>query len=294
MAVERVLLMHGPVQSRGINAVVHQEFYIEQQRGDPYHLFPSQQNIISMAYVFRKLGFKIAYSGWEEDAEWLNANRDLFDYLVISNQHVLNTESTFFGQTIANNKEKLYYVAMKGLQLIRQHLGDDAIVFRTRADVTVHQGHAVLNLARIARHSNDILIEYMRVDNMYSSPDFMSMGEVAVLQEVYESLYRHSAAGTSYHVSSHVDHTFTYLSLKEEGRIGRIMTMSRELFESVVWRGQPRYFQHIDATYASTFSFDSELAINPALKVADLVARISPEVSGKEVRPPRSYGAPGA
>jgi hypothetical protein len=53
-----------------------------------------------------------------------------------------------------------------------------------------------------------------------------------------------------------------------------------------VWRGQARYFQHIDPTYASTFSFDSELAINPALRVADLVARISPDVSGKEVRQP--------
>lgn len=291
MALERVLLMHGPVQSRGINPVVHQEFYIEQQRGDPYALFNSQQNIVSMAYVFRKLGFKICYSGWEEDAEWLNANSDLFDYLVISNQHALNTESTFFGQTIANNKEKLYYVSMKGLQLIRRELGDEAVVFKTRADVTVHQGHAVINLARIARHSKDILIEYMRVSNMYSAPDFMVMGEIAVLEAVYNSLYEHSAAGTSYHVSSHVDHTFTYLAMKQAGQINRIMTMSRELFESVVWRGQPRYFQHIDPTYATTYSFDSEMAITSGARVEDLVARISPEVSGAEARPPAGGGA---
>lgn len=279
MATEKVLLMHGPTQLP-YRPPFPELFY-------PYVPYDSRPAIGLMAQVFRRLGFKVAYSGWQEDGEWLEANRQLFDFIAVSDQHQLNTESAFFGKTIGNNKEKLYYASLRGLQAIRQGLGDDAVVYRLRGDVTVHQGHVAAHVARIARGSGDIMIEYSDVSNMYFTPDFMLTGEVAVLEAIYASLFARSAAGTSYHVSSHVDHTLTYLALQQAGVVGRIISMGREVHDSMVWRGIPRHFQEADPRLGASRSFSSEMRIHPSLTVEHLIAQIPAGATGGKL-PPRA------
>lgn len=272
MAPEKVLLMHGPT------LLPYRPPYAELFY--PNVPYDSRPAIGLMSRVFRAQGFKIAFSGWEEDAEWLNANADLFDFLVISDQHQLHTESLFFGKTIANNKEKLYFAALRGVQAIRAGLGDATVVYRLRADVTVHQGHIAAHAARLAPGSGDVMIEYCDMRNLYSTPDFMLMGEVAVMEAIYAGLFERSAAGTSYHLSSHVDHTLTYFALQEAGILGRIICMGKEVHDSVVWRGIPRHFQEADPVLVSTRSFNSEMQIHPGLKVEHLIAQIAPELTG--------------
>lgn len=284
----KVLLLHGPTQSTGIVSVLEQDY--KQRTGEvgPYAPYDGRANILAMALVYRACGYQVAFAGWHEDADWVEANRAAFDCSITCDQHQLNTDSTFFGQRIANNKEKLYYISLRGLQLVRQHYGGDAQVFKLRCDVVVDQRAATANLERLRHHPSDIAIEYIRTDNMFSAPDFMVMGRAGVQERIFEHLYRNSAAGTSFHVSSHVDHTFTFLTLQEQGHIDQIRSMTRAVFDSVVWRGIPRYLQTVDPNYARFFSFDSAMQIAPGIKVAQLVALISPDVSGKEQerRPP--------
>ncbi len=293
MAVEKVLLLHGPVISYGSFPII--TLIGNSGREAPMATYNCEHNILTQAWVFRQHGYKIAYSGWSDDDEWLEANRDLFDYLVTSDQNLLHKDSTYFGEVILNNKEKLYYASLQGLRLIRANLGDDAMVFRLRSDVAVSPDHAITEMNRLVRHSRDILIEHCDMQKMFSMPDFIMMGEVAVLEAIYESLYTRSRDGTAYHVSSHIDHSFTCLSLQEQGMLGRIICMSRNIFDSMVWRGLPRYLEHVTGTFAKQFFFDGILTRNPNIKADELAAlMISPGMSGREDRTPGSETSPPA
>lgn len=277
MATEKVLLLHGPTQLPFRPPYPGLLFY-------PNVPYDSRPGIILMVTVFRAIGFKIAFSGWEEDGEWLRENAELFDFVVVSDQHTLNTESNYRGKVIGNNKEKLYYAALAGIRAVREGLGDDAVVYRLRADVTVHQAHIARHLAQVRRGSGDIMIEYCDVNKIHSTPDFMLLGEVAVLDAIYTGLYERSRAGTAYHVSSHVDHTMTFLSLQEQGVVGRIISMRKEVHDSVIWRGIPRYFEEVDPSLQASRSFGTEMALSGGLTVAGLLAQIDPGVSGQNER----------
>lgn len=281
MAIEKVLLMHGPTLMPFRPPYPELWSY-------PNVAYDSRTGITLMARAFRALGFKIAFSGWEEDGDWLRENAALFDFVAISDQHRLHTQSNFYGSPIANNKEKLYYAVLAGVRAIRAGLGDDAVVYRVRSDATVHQGHIALHVSQIRRHSGDIMIEYCDAKNMFSTPDFMLLGEVAVLDAIYTALYDNSRAGTSYHVSSHIDHTLTYLALKEAGVVGRIICMNKDVYNSVVWRGLPRHFEEIDPNLSATRGFGIEILPGGGLTVEQLGAQIAPGASGKHEREPPS------
>jgi hypothetical protein len=269
MATEKVLLMHGPTQLPYRPPYPEQLFY-------PYVAHDCRPGITLMARAYRALGFKIAYSGWEEDAEWLRENAGLFDFVAVSDQHRLRTESTFFGEVIANNKEKLYYSVLAGVRAIRAGLGDDAVVFRVRSDVMVHQRHVAAHMALLQRHSGDVMVEYCSVENMYSTPDFMLLAEVGVMDLIYTELYERSRAGTSYHISSHVDHTLTYLALKERGVLGNIICMHRVVHDSVIWRGLPRHFEETDPALQAKRGFGMVLSMGDGATLAQVLAVISP------------------
>ncbi|RZT05400.1 hypothetical protein SAMN05216319_5308 [Duganella sp. CF402] len=281
MAAEKVLLMQGPTQFPS-RPLYPEMFY-------PPNEYDARYCITQMARVYRALGYKIVYSGWLEDEEWLNANRELFDYLVVSDQHQLNTESSYFGNTIGNNKDKLYYAALQGLRLIRAELGDHALVFRVRADVTLNQRLIDAHLTRIAPGSGDLMIEYCNVTNMMSTPDFLLLGESGVMATLYEGMFQRSVSGAAYHVSSHIDHMLSYLLLQQQGLVGQIVCMSRQLYDTLLWRGVPRYFhQDIDPGFLDKLAFDTAVVIPAGLRVEDLIARIPPEATGNAPLPPKA------
>lgn len=281
MASEKVLLMQGPTQFP-FRSQYSETFY-------PNNAYDARYCISETSRVFRALGYKIAYSGWLEDEEWLNANCELFDYLVVSDQHQLSTESSYFGKTIGNNKDKLYYAALRGLQLIRAELGDHARVFRVRADATVHQGLIDAYLSRIAPGSGDLMIEYYNVTNMLSTPDFLLLGESGVMTTLYEGMFQRSVSGAAYHVSSHIDHMLSYLLLQQQGLVGQIVCMSRQLYDTLLWRGMPRYFHDaIDPGFVTKLAFDMALQLPAGVRVEDLIASIPSAATGNEPLPPNA------
>ncbi|MEC5159910.1 MULTISPECIES: hypothetical protein [unclassified Janthinobacterium] len=71
------------------------------------------------------------------------------------------------------------------------------------------------------------------------------------------------------------------------GVVGRIVCMSRNISDSMVWRGLPRYLEHVTGTFAKQFFFDGVLTRNPNIKADELAAlMISPGMSGREERTP--------
>lgn len=280
-----VLVLHGPVQSRGINPVSQRLYPDPESRERSRTVFDSGPTIVAVATAFRAAGCKIIYSGWEDDAEWLNANAALFDHLVLSDQNTLRTETVRDGHVMVNNKEKLYYGSLRGLELARAAYGDHAIVFRLRSDMAVDYRAALRDMARIQPGSRALLIEFLDVKKTMFSPDFMLMGEARTLHAVYERLYTLSRDDYSYHVSSHIDHMFAYLFLRREGVISEIFCMSRALFDTQVWRGVPRYLEHCFPGFTESFFFDGMVAVPPEMDLDALLADIPPMLAGRP-RPP--------
>lgn len=281
MADQKVLLLHGPVQSWGINPVTQRLYTDAEGREKSRSNFDSTQTIIAMVTAFRSLGCKIVYSGWNEDADWLNSHSELFDHLVLSDQSALRTETVREGRVMVNNKEKLYYGSLRGLELVREKIGDDAIVFRLRSDVAVNHLAALADMSRIRPGGGALLIEYFDTASTMFSPDFMLMAEAKVLHAIYQRLYSLSVDDYSYHVSSHVDHMFSYLFLRREGVISEIFCMSRGLFDSVVWRGIPRYLEQCFPGFAETFFFDGQVAVPPNMDLDALLASIPAVLAGR-------------
>ncbi|HEX8606333.1 MAG TPA: hypothetical protein VF774_27065 [Pseudoduganella sp.] len=277
MTLPKVLLLHGPLNSVGTNLIV-QRFYpdpVERKRS--WAAFNCEQNIIALSVTFRALGFKICYSGWNEDRAWLEANSGLFDNLVIVDQSGLKEESMFVGRAVPNNKEKFYYSAWQGLCEIERATGSDALVFRLRSDIAVRPDLAAAELDKVHPGSGRLMIEYLNAANMLAVPDFMLAGELRVMKTIYGDMFQRSRAGEDFHISSHIDHSLTYILLQQAGLVGEIQCMGRLLYDSMVWRGIPRYFeQTVAGADAQQLVFDALLAVPPGFDVHAQVRGAAP------------------
>jgi hypothetical protein len=280
---QKVLLLQGPVNSWGLNPVTEQLcFLVHEARADWRSMFNCDETIASLSHAFRALGYKIAYSGWADDAEWLNSHSQYFDYLTISDQSNLRAKSIRGERIINNNKEKLYFGSLRGLQKIEQELGPDVIVFKLRSDVSVNPFEADANMVRLIGRQGILLAEYLDTDKTLAFPDFMLMGNLEAMLAAYKHLYNLCITGTCYHVSSHCDHGFTYLRLLKDGVLVDVEFMSKKLFDSVVWRGIPRYFEYTFPKFSEKLFFDGRLGIERSVDFEALLASIPPELSGKE------------
>jgi hypothetical protein len=172
---------------------------------------------------------------------------------------------------------------MRGAQGAAEKFGEDALVFRLRSDVCVHYAYAMLEMLRLERNPNAVMIEYMDMSKPFSMPDFMNMGSARILTAVYKHLFERSRAGTPYHVSSHVEHSMAYMQLQEDGVISDMLCMGRQLYDSVVWRGVPRYLENVFEGFAQNLYFSGKVDRNPEVRVADLVALMRNEEKGVPV-----------
>jgi hypothetical protein len=281
--MEKVLLLHGPVEAKGINPITQNIARDSQSRTEISEPFHASHVINAMSYVFRVQGWKVIYSGWEEDAEWLRTRSSYIDHIIISDQNALPSETIFRGVPIQNNKEKLYYGVLRGAQAAQESYGADALVFRLRSDVAVHYAYAMLEMLRLERNPDAVMIEYMDMSKPFSMPDFMNMASARIMTAIYQHLFDRSRAGTPYHISSHVEHSMAYMQLQEDGVISDMLCMGRQLYDSVVWRGVPRYLENVFEGFAKDLYFGGKVDRNPEVRVADLVALMRNEDKGVPV-----------
>lgn len=282
MSINKVLLMQGPLNVNGIDLVLQYLYPDTTKRSHVWVKYNCETNIRYMSMAFRSKGFKICYSGWNEDREWLEANRDLFDFLAISDQTNLRTHNIRGGTYISNNKEKMYFAAQEGLAAITEVCGNNAAVLRIRSDVAVNQELMALQMERIKQGSNIVLIEYLLTDKMLAIPEIMHMGEISILRMIYTDLYTRSRTNTSYHLSSHVEHGISLVKLKQAGVISSIQCMSKACFDSMVLKGGPRYFEYMFPDMHNNYFFDGEMSVPQNYNIDAIIAGFPEFVAGPE------------
>jgi hypothetical protein len=282
MSSEKILLLHGPVDSYGHNGVsqtlvVAEQDYSDRDPDDLY--YNCRPNIVALANAFRARGFKIAYSGWEDDRVWLTKNARHFDCCCFSVQNDIKNRTEWMGIKVSNNKDRFYYIVSQGLKLIRENVTGNANVFRMRSDIAVDPALALQEMARLEAHPQQLIIEYLNADNLHKMPDFLSTASLEVLEAIYHGLAERSRAGQGHHVSSHMEHFLAYLLAKEAGIVSDIVCMGKNIFDSLVWRGVPRYLEYSVSDFTRTLFFDGSLSVPPAMTAQSIINSIAPELA---------------
>lgn len=274
MSFSKVLLLHGPLNSVGINLVSQHVETTAAGRRDFWFPYLCQPNIMVLSQVFRALGYHVVYSGWEDDRAWLEENRHLFDSLILSDQSNLKSEDRLGATVYPNNKDKLFFSVAQGLGEVRRLFGDDAIVLRLRSDCAIKAELVEQEIAKSEQAPQAMLVEFLNTENILMVPDFMMISRAGLMHAMYSEMFDRSISGNAYHISSHIDISLTLLGMIQQGRMSRIQTMSRALFDSLVWRGLPRYLE--ETLFPNTVqAFDCGMAVPPNFDLQAEIAKFA-------------------
>jgi hypothetical protein len=246
----KVLLLHGPILSTGVN------FYTAELKEKPVGHFSCAENIRALSAVFRSRGYRIAYSAWLEDAEWIEENNHLFDCVIVGDQGVLTSKTEFYGKIIQNNKVKLYYGIYQGLLAVEKLFGSECSMIRLRSDVSVDPKLIEEELDKLSYYSESIFIEYADQENHLFVPDFICISKLGTQKILYKNLLDLCFKNGSYHISSHIDHGCEFVNLIYAGHLQNVICMAEEVHKTMVWRGIPRYFVENDLREKRNFLFN--------------------------------------
>ena len=283
MEPARILLLHGPINSNGINFLSSELFKTPSERANVRADFDASENIKALAFLFRRLDFKIIYSGWEEDESWLIENVNLFDSICISNQSELPSESNFLNEKIQNNKLKLYTGCLNGILHIESIFGSNCIVVRMRSDIGIDVELINREVKNNIQFPNSISLEYADPKNTYFVPDFIFISTLQIQKYIYGHLTTICKNGFAYHVSSHIDFGATLLRMRDEKLLDTILTMDHRLYDGMVWRGLPRYYAFpVNSSYKSLY-FGCIIKYPEQISIKNLIDSISPELIGNFV-----------
>ena len=282
--MKKILLLQGPLKSSGINFLTSELYRTPQEREKVRAVFDSCENIRALSYIFRSNGFKVVYSGWAEDEIWLNENSSLFDALRINSQNKLSSTVEFMGEQIQNNKEKLYFSIFQGLLEVENLVKNDCAVLRMRSDIAVDVKFIEKCLFHIVNYPNSIMIEYANPSNCYFVPDFLTVASLSTHKKLYSNLLQACSEFGGYHISSHIDHGIEFLGMKARGELSEVICMEREIYDSLVWRGLPRYYVPEQLNIGNSLLFNCLINYPSSDTVSSVVDGMHPELKGRPIK----------
>ena len=238
---EKILLLHGPLDSTGLNFFTETQYQTPEETGTVLAKYDCRENIRVLSHLFSALGFKIVYSGWEEDAEWLNTNSKLFNAIHVGAKSEPGNRQDFQNKSRAADWERFYFSIYAGCFAAKQISSLDSTVVCLRSDVFLDHHSIDRNLTVLDQVQNAFLIEYADLDKTYFVPDFVTAGSLGCHIKLYDSLLDAYRASGSNQTTSHADHGFHLAKLINQGTIGHVVCMNESVHRTMVWRGIPRY-----------------------------------------------------
>ena len=279
----KVLLMHGPIVSHGINFLSSLLHASPEERERASVAFNAAENIRCLSHVFRSRGYKVVYSGWSDDTEWIQQHSYMFDAYCINDQKSLPNSVEFQGRRIQNNKEKLYFSLVQGLREIEGTIGKDCTVVRLRSDVAVDVNEIDKMVLTNASCPQSILVEYANPENVLFVPDFITIADLGTHLRLYENLRRVCRERGGYHISSHIDHGIEFLQMLEQGELSQVVCMSRALHDTMVWRGLPKYYAYASGDPSEKLLFNCLINYPSGMKSEETLKSIHPELAGRSL-----------
>ena len=282
MNINNILLLHGPILSNGINFLSSEIHKSPDERKNIRANFDSSENIRMLSILYKAYGFKVVYSGWQEDEEWLKANAYLFDGYCVNNQNIYKSESDFLGRKIQNNKEKFIASCLSGINHSLNLFGSNSIVVRMRSDIAVDIKKVNEEILKIMHLKKAFLMEYANPANIFFVPDFIFISYIELQYQVYKHLSdMYKLNGSAYHLSHHIDLGATFLKLKNENKLEHLICMNQSIHDNMVWRGIPRYYQKAFIVNPENYYFECIVDYPINFSINDLEKSIPPELTGK-------------
>jgi hypothetical protein len=280
MNTNKILLLHGPILSNGINFLSSEIYRTPQDRKKVRNDFDCRENIRLLSILFKKYGFLIIYSGWQEDEKWLESNAHIFDGYCISNQNLYKDESEFLGKRIQNNKEKLIASCFAGINFAINKFGNNSIVVRMRSDMAVDIKKINEEIMKIIDLPKALLIEFADPENIFYVPDSIFISFIEPQLQIYQHLSDiYKTKGGGYHLSIHIDLGATFLKLKNEKKLGELICMSQSFYDTMIWRGIPRYYQKAYISKLENYWFDCIINYPAGYTLNDLIKMIPAELA---------------
>jgi len=277
----KVLLLHGPIDSVGINFLTSQLYVTSEDKKRVSSAFSAAENIRSLSHVYRSRGYKVVYSGWSEDETWITQHHSLFDAYCINDQKELPDSVEFQGRTIQNNKEKLYLSLYQGLREIERVIGKDCTVVRLRSDVAVDIKEIDKLMLTCFNYPQSILVEFAIPDNVLFVPDFITIADLATHSKLYGNLTSLCRKSGGHHISSHIDHGIEFLRMLEQGDLSQVICMSRALHDTMVWRGLPRYYAHTWGDPSEKLFFNCLINYPTGMNPEAILKSLHPDLAGR-------------
>jgi hypothetical protein len=277
----KVLLLQGPIESVGINFFSERIYRTPEERKLVWAKYDCGENVRALSHVFRSFGYKIVYSAWSEDSDWIIKNANLFDAVCVNSQAEIASTVEFMGRPIQNNKEKLYRSIYAGLIEIQKQFGADCAIVRMRSDIAVDIREIEKAVEISEQFQSSFLVEYADQTNIFYVPDFITVGSLALTMSLYRNLISLCDRNESYHISSHIDHGIELFNLQEKGILKHLICMHKEVHDSMVWRGIPRFYGQAYTQSTVDLLFNCSVKYPSTHSVESIKAHMNPMLSGR-------------
>lgn len=237
-APPRVLLLQGPLTSSGrdyfTTYALNRGLLGEEEALVP---FDARANVLRVSHFFRRLGWHIVYTGWVQDGAALQALAPAFDALELLDPEPVQDPSFF--RVIRNNRALMYQAIAHGAEVARARWGDESLVLRLRSDLWLDPTllAPAMRLLGDETHRRTLLASHLVKHDLRHLPDFVFGARAAPFAEWFQSLRRRAEQGQSH--STHVHHDLMAELLARRDLFGTLITGSRALLHSFVWRGCP-------------------------------------------------------
>lgn len=265
MAPPRVLLLQGPLHGSGRDYFttygLNRGLLGEEDSLVPYD---ARANVRRVCHFFRRLGWHIVYTGWSDDAAQLQAMAGLFDALELLDPAPLQDPSHF--RVIRNNRALMYQAIAHGAEVARRRWGDEAVVLRLRSDLWLDPLLLApfIHLLGQEAQRRTLLASHLVKHDLRHIPDFVFGARAGAFAAWFQSLRERAEQGRSH--STHVHHDLMIELLSRRDLFTTLVTGSRALLQSFVWRGCPflGLLDHFEPDYLKLdqYLFESSVALD--------------------------------
>lgn len=284
---DKILLLHGALDSTGLNFFTKTQHETPEETGTAPAKYDCRENVRVLSRLFSAIGFKIIYSGWEDDTVWLNTNSELFDAIHVGTISELGNSQEPQDRLHPTDNERRYFSIYAGCLAAKQISSLDSTVVCLRSDVFLDHRSIDRNLTILNQVPNAFLIEYADLNKTYFVPEFVTAGSLGCHIELYDSLLNTCRESGRSGSPSDTDHGTHLSRLIDQGTISHVVCMDESIHRMMVWRGIPRYAAAGDNPPSRTLVFNCVLNYPGSVPAGGLVEPPSAEKTSSGGETPR-------
>ena len=233
MSSKHMLLLHGPVKSRGRDSFTHLKFTTKKISIDDSIVdFDCTRNITWLYDAAESLGWSFRYVAWEKDVKLLASIIPMENIFSVTPDlsRVRRGEYGF-----VDNSDLFHQAITSGLS----DVDDSVVVTRLRSDVYISLRWLNDDIYRLhkAGFSNYLILQEIYKSDPKCIADFVMTSRRDLIFKMHSNLLEKSISGVRYSNSIHYD--FYHAINRGVSGYEYLCSLSKKTVDSMLWRGCP-------------------------------------------------------